>query len=56
MNNGKFVRDEKGSIINHRIWFKNIFNPILRKIGFVIVTELDSKENILGYEIRRKRP
>lgn len=49
-----FIRDSKGEIINHRIWFKNAFNPILRKLGFVIVTTLDAEtEKIEGYRIRR---
>lgn len=51
---GEFIRDEKGEIVSHRIWFKNIFNPILRKLGFVIVTKLETEtEKLIGYGIKR---
>lgn len=50
---GHLVRDEKGSVMNHRIWFKNIFNPFLRSMGWVIVSKVGDKDNITGYEIRK---
>lgn len=36
----------------HRIWFKNIFNPILRKIGRSIVTVMDENNKVIGYELK----
>ena len=48
------IRDAEGNPVNHRIWFKNIFNPFLRKMGWVIVSVLDAGgKNIIGYEIRK---
>ena len=36
----------------HRIWFKVLFNPILRRFGWSIVSVFDN--NILkGYQLRR---
>ena len=48
----ELIKDEDGNSINHRIWFKNIFNPLLRRLGWVIVTKVDG-DKILGYEIRK---
>ena len=51
---GKLIRDKNGRLTNHQIWFKNWFNPILRKIGLVIVSSFDKEnENFMGYNIRR---
>lgn len=50
---GHMVKDEEGNVINHRIWFKNIFNPFLRSMGWVIVSKVDDKNNLIGYEIRK---
>lgn len=46
---GHVVRDDKGFPINHRIWFKNIFNPFLRSMGWVIVTKVDDDGKVIGY-------
>jgi hypothetical protein len=52
---GHLVKDTQGNPVNHRIWFKNIFNPFLRSMGWVIVTKLDDNGNVDGYEIRKYR-
>lgn len=44
---------ENGQPINHRIWFKVMLNPILRRFGCVIVSCLDDNNNVTGYQIRR---
>lgn len=36
----------------HRTWFKVIFNPILRKFGWSIVSVF-SGDKLLGYQLRR---
>lgn len=36
----------------HRVWFKVIFNPILRYFGWSIVSIVDM-DKVLGYELRR---
>jgi hypothetical protein len=36
----------------HRAWFKVLFNPILRRIGFVIVSCFDDSK-LTGYQLRR---
>jgi hypothetical protein len=48
---GKFVKDEKGENVCHRIWFKNLFNPIFRKLGFVIVSHVEG-ETVIKYSFR----
>ena len=41
-------------MINHRIWFKILFNPILRKFGWSIVSKYcNNKNKIIGYELRK---
>ena len=40
------------SIKPHRVWFKVIFNPILRKFGYSIVSVF-SNEKLLGYQLRK---
>ena len=38
----------------HPIWFKRWLNPLLRKIGFEIVSIMDPQTGrIIGYGIRR---
>ena len=38
----------------HRTWFKIILNPLLRKIGWVIVSRVDEEtDKILGYQLRK---
>ncbi len=49
---GHLVKDDEGNPINHRIWFKNIFNPFLRSMGWVIVTKLEN-DAVKGYEVRK---
>lgn len=46
-------KDKGGNVIHHRIWFKNIFNPLLRKMGYVIVSKIENNK-VIGYEIRKK--
>lgn len=50
---GHLVKDVWGNSINHRIWFKNIFNPLLRAMGWLIVTRVDDMGNVDGYEVRK---
>jgi len=50
---GHIVKDAEGNAINHRIWFKNIFNPFLRKMGWVIVTQVEDENNVSGYRIMK---
>ena len=50
---GNLIKDPTGNPINHRIWFKNIFNPFLRKMGWVIVTKVNDKNEVSGYEVRK---
>jgi|FAXJ01.1.fsa_nt_gi putative nucleotidyltransferase with HDIG domain len=49
------IRDKDGTPIMHRIWFKNVFNPFLRKMGWVIATKVDDNGNVLGYIVRKHR-
>jgi hypothetical protein len=49
---GYFVYDETGTAINHRIWFKVLFNPVLRLFGWVIATQADNGK-VLGYTMRK---
>lgn len=38
----------------HRTWLKVIFNPFLRKIGFVIASKIDvDTDKFMGYQLRR---
>ena len=50
---GNGIRNEDGELIMHRVWFKNIFNPFLRKMGWVIVSKFTDDDQLLGYEIRK---
>jgi hypothetical protein len=50
---GNMIKDTEGNLINHRIWFKNILNPFLRKMGRVIVSKFTDDNQLLGYEIRK---
>lgn len=39
---------------SHRVWFKILFNPILRKFGYCIVSVVDINRNkVIRYELRR---
>lgn len=49
----RVIRDKEGNPINHRVWFKNIFNPILRKLGWVIVSNVQDDGTISGYSVRK---
>ena len=54
---GHIDRDADGNPVTHRVWFKNIFNPFLRKMGWVIVSVTDDDEKeIVKYEIRKYSP
>lgn len=48
---GCLVKEQDGSVVCHRVWFKIILNPILRKLGYVIVTHLD-QEKVTGYSLQ----
>jgi hypothetical protein len=50
---GHVVRNAQGNPINHRIWFKNIFNPFLRSMGWVIITKCDENGTVIGYQVRK---
>lgn len=50
---GHVVRDAQGTPVNHRIWFKNIFNPFLRSMGWAIVTKVDDIGNVIGYQVKK---
>jgi uncharacterized protein (DUF111 family) len=52
---GHVIRDpQTGEIVHHRIWFKNIFNPFLRKHGWVIATNVDDETGkVLGYVVKK---
>jgi lipopolysaccharide biosynthesis protein len=50
---GSFIYNEKGEAIHHCIWFKKLLNPFLRRIGFVIVTNVSEGDEVLGYSIRK---
>lgn len=51
---GHVIRDpQTGEAVNHRIWFKNIFNPFLRKNGWVIATKVDDNGKVLGYVVKK---
>lgn len=42
----------------HRTWFKILLNPILRKLGWVIVSNMEDKDGkwkCIGYGFRRYR-
>lgn len=39
-------------MVRHRTWFKVLLNPILRKIGWSIVSVV-SDNKVLGYELRK---
>lgn len=49
----RLVRDKNGTPINHRVWFKNIFNPTLRRLGWVIVSYVDDTGKVVGYSVRK---
>lgn len=36
----------------HRTWLKVICNPILRKLGWSIVSVMDENNNFIKYQIR----
>jgi hypothetical protein len=37
---------------SHKTWFKVIFNPILRKFGWSIVSVFEG-DKLLGYQLRK---
>ncbi len=50
---GKLIY-ENGKPVRHRTWFKVLFNPVLRRMGFVIISVFDEPSNrVLGYRLRR---
>jgi len=48
---GHIVRDVQENPINHRIWVKNIFNPFLRFMGWVI--NANDNGNVIGYKAKK---
>lgn len=40
--------------MKHNVWFKRLFNPILRKIWKVEITSLYLDNKIIGYGIRKQ--
>lgn len=54
MLQGKLIYDADGKLISHRIWFKVILNPILRKLFHKhIVTHLNEDNIVVGYELKK---
>lgn len=53
MNKGKVIFDDDGQVLCHRVWFKILLNPILRRFGHCIVTCLDKDNKVTGYQFRR---
>src|SRR6266404_8635084 len=49
---GRLVKDKDGFTVCHRVWFKILLNPILRILGYVIVTHLNEQENVIGYSLQ----
>lgn len=39
-------------VTHHRVWFKVIFNPILRKFGYSIVSKFKD-DKLVGYSLKR---
>jgi len=37
----------------HRKWFKILLNPLLRILGWSIVSHIDEDDKVIGYSIRR---
>jgi hypothetical protein len=51
---GHVVRNpQTGEMVHHRIWFKTILNPFLRKHGWVIATNVDDAGKVLGYVVQK---
>jgi len=51
------VFDDFGNLISHRTLLKIVFNPMLRKFGFHIVSMVDTDTGVFeGYRIRRYQP
>lgn len=48
---GRLIKDKDGSTIEHHVWFKTLLNPILRALGYVIVSVFDVNENLSGYDL-----
>lgn len=46
------IKDKISDTITHRTVLKIIFNPILRKFGYSIVSCFDEKDNFMKYKIR----
>ncbi len=52
---GEFIRNGKGLIVEHKVWFKTILNPFLQLFfGMSIVAKVNSKGEFISYEIRDK--
>lgn len=50
---GRLVKEKDGTTICHRVWFKILLNPILRMLGYVIVSHLDAHETVIGYSLQK---
>lgn len=40
--------------MKHSVWFKRLFNPILRKIWKIEITSLTLDGKVIGYGIRKQ--
>lgn len=50
---GRLVKEKDGTTVCHRVWFKILLNPILRSLGYVIVSHLDAQETVIGYSLQK---
>ena len=46
------IKDKDNNVIMHRTLLKIIFNPILIKMGYSIVSHIDENNKFVRYEIR----
>ena len=46
------IKDKNGEVIMHRTILKILFNPILRKLGYSIVSHINNNGEFVKYEIR----
>lgn len=35
----------------HRTWLKRLANPILTKLGWIIVSQIDNQDNFIKYDL-----
>lgn len=46
------IKDKDGNVIMHRTMLKIIFNPVLRKFGYSIVSHIGDEGEFIKYQIR----